>query len=155
MVYRQITKAAHSHRFFIDANTGDYICLCGILKGATEKRAKYHNRSQTYNGITYHSTLESFYAAELDYRMRAKDIKSWERQVKLDLRVNGEHITNYYMDFIIHHNDGHREFVECKGMELDLWKIKYRILEATFENFKKHPDDCLTVVKEANTRFRR
>lgn len=155
MTYRQITKAAHSHRFFIDANTGDKICLCGIQKGQEEKRAKYHNRPQTYNGITYHSSLESYYAAELDWRVKSKELVSWERQVKLDLRVNGEHITNYYMDFVELYPDGHRQFTECKGLEMEVWKMKWRILEATFEDFKKHPDDCLLVVKETSMRFRK
>lgn len=155
MTYRQITKAAHSHRFFIDANTGDHICLCGIKKGATEKRAKYHNRPQVYNGITYHSSLESYYAAELDLRVKAKDIVRWERQVKFDLRVNGHHINNYYLDFLVYYPDGHREFVECKGLELEPWKTNWKILEATFDDFKQHPDDCLLVVKETSMRFRR
>lgn len=66
MVYFQKYRGSHSHRFFVDANTGDKVCLCGITKGIEEKRAKYHNHSQTYNGITYHSKLEANYAAELD-----------------------------------------------------------------------------------------
>lgn len=158
MTYTQKTKAAHSHRFFVDLISNDMICLCGIVKGSDEKRAKYHNRSTVYNGISYHSALESFYAAELDYRVRAKDIKSWERQIKLDLKVNGQHITNYYIDFLVYHNDGSREFVECKGLEMEVWKMKWRILEATFDDFKENPDDRLTVIKEANVnraRYRR
>lgn len=111
---------------------------------------KYHAISQTYNGITYHSRFEAGYAATLDLSVKAKEIKSWQRQVKLDLRVNSQHITNYYIDFIITHLDGSREFVECKGMELDLWKMKWLILEATFDEFKQNPDDKLTVLKQTN-----
>ena len=111
---------------------------------------KYHSKTTQVDGITYHSKLEAAYAQELTLRERAKDIKSWERQVKLDLKVNGEHITNYYIDFIIHHNDGSREFVEVKGMEMEVWKLKWRILEATFDDFKEHPDDCLTVIKQSS-----
>jgi len=112
---------------------------------------KYHSSSTQFEGITYHSKLEAAYAQELSLRERAKDIKSWERQVKLDLKVNGVHITNYYIDFIIHHKDGHREFVEVKGFETDVWKMKWKILEATFDtDFKEDPDDCLTVIKQSS-----
>ena len=133
----------------------DYVCLCGAIKGQNEKRAKYHNRSSIYNGISYHSELEAFHAAELDLRMRIGEIVSWERQVRLDLKVNGMHINNYYIDFIAHLPDGSREFIECKGMELEPWKTNWKILEATFEDFKQHPDDKMVVIKEYSRRRKR
>lgn len=111
---------------------------------------KYHAKSTIYEGHVYHSKLEAAYAESLDLRKRAGDIKDWQRQVKLDLKVNGQHITNYFIDFVVHHNGGEKEFVECKGMEMDLWKIKWKILEATFDDFKESPDDFLTVVKQSS-----
>lgn len=111
---------------------------------------KYSATSTQYEGITYHSKLEAGYAESLDMRVMAKDIKSWERQVKLDLKVNGIHITNYYIDFVVTHNDGKKEFVEVKGFETDVWRMKWKILEATFEDFKETPDDFLTVVKQGS-----
>ena len=150
MTYFVKKKGSHSHRWFIDANSRDMVCLCGVTKGLNEKR-KYHNHSTTYNGHTYHSKLEANYAVELDFRLKAGDIKGWERQVKLDLKVNGYHISNYYIDFIIQHNNGVYEFTEIKGMEMDLWKMKWKILEATFDDHKRTPDDWLTVIKEVNT----
>lgn len=114
--------------------------------------SKYHAKSTQYEGITYHSNLEAGYAEELTIRERAKDIRGWDRQVKLDLRINGQHITNYYIDFVVLHNDGSREYVEVKGMELGEWKLKWRILEATFDERKEHPDDRLTVIKQSSWR---
>lgn len=112
---------------------------------------KYHSKSTAYAGNVYHSKLEAGYAQELDLRIKAKDIKSWDRQVKLDLKIDGQHITNYYIDFIIHHNDGSREFTEVKGFETELWRMKWKILEATFDKeFKEHPDDRLTVIKQSS-----
>lgn len=112
---------------------------------------KYHAKSTQVEGITYHSKLEAGYADELRLRLMAKEIAKWERQVKLDLRVNGVHITNYYIDFVITHNDGSREFVEVKGLEMGEWRMKWRILEATFDaDFKEHPDDRLTVIKQSS-----
>lgn len=111
---------------------------------------KYHAKSTQFQGITYHSGMEAAYAEELEIRRLGKDIKGWDRQYKFDLKVNGVHITNYYIDFVIHHNDGSTEYVECKGLELGEWKMKWRILEATFDDFKKTPDDRLTVIKQSS-----
>lgn len=110
---------------------------------------KYHAKSTIYEGVVYHSKFEAAYAQELDLRVRGKDIASWDRQVKLDLKVNGQHITNYYIDFLVHHKDGSREFVETKGFATAEWQMKWRIFEATFESFKKHPDDFMTLVKQS------
>ena len=112
---------------------------------------KYHAKSTSYGGNVYHSKLEAAYAQELDLRVKAGDIKDWERQVKLDLRVEDKHVANYYIDFVVHHNDGSREFVEIKGMVLPLFQIKWRIFENTFDKyFRKHPDDCITLVKQSS-----
>lgn len=109
---------------------------------------KYHAKSTIYNNISYHSKLEAAYAEGLDMAVKAGDIVKWERQVRLDLKVNGYHITNYYIDFIIHHHDGSREFVETKGFSTDTFRIKWAIFEATFDRFREHPDDCITLVKQ-------
>lgn len=112
---------------------------------------KYHAKSTMFEGQVYHSKLEAAYASELQLRVKAKDIKSWDRQVKLDLRVNGVHICHYYMDFVITHNDDSKEYVECKGLEMEVWKMKWKILEATFDQyFRVHPDDKLTVIKQSS-----
>jgi hypothetical protein len=149
MVYYQKYKSAHEHRYFIDANTGNKICLCGVEKDSvTKKPNKYHNKTQTYNGHNYDSTFEEEYAQALDYSLKSRDIKKWERQVKLDLKVNGVHITNYYIDFVVYHNDGTKEFIEVKGYENEVWKMKWKIFEAVFEDFKEGPDDFMTVVKQ-------
>jgi len=111
---------------------------------------KYHAKSNQLDGVTYDSKLEAAYAAELQLRQHAGEITKVERQVKLDLQVNGVHITNYYIDFIVHYPDGSREFTELKGLELGEWKLKWRLLEATFDSFKEHPDDRLLVVKQSS-----
>lgn len=117
---------------------------------------KYRAKKTEYNGVVYHSKLESAYAEELDWRVKAKEIKSWDRQVKLDLKINDTHITNYYIDFVIHHNDGSKEYVECKGVETPDWKIKWKIFEAIFDdNFREHPDDIIILIKQSSIRFAR
>lgn len=106
---------------------------------------KYKNVKQTYNGYTYDSRREAEYAFELDMRMKAGEVKRWERQYKLDLRANGKHICNYYVDFLVELADGSLQLVEVKGMELPLWKLKVKIMEATF--LIENPEYGYLVVK--------
>ena len=112
---------------------------------------KYHAKSTEYGGHVYHSKFEAAYAQSLDLAQQAGDIKEWERQVRLDLKVNGQKICSYYIDFIATHNDGSKEYIECKGVEMEVWKIKWRILESTFDtDFRQNPNDQLTVVKQTS-----
>lgn len=100
------------------------------------KQNKYNAKSNVYNGQIYHSKKESAYAAELDLRLKAKEIKSWDRQVKISLDVNGYHICNYYIDFVIKHNDNSTEYVEVKGYETDVWRLKWKLFEALYGDKK-------------------
>ena len=107
--------------------------------------SKYGAKSHIYEGISYHSKKEAGYAAELDLRKKASDIKGWERQIKISLDVNGYHICNYYVDFLITHMDGQKEFVEVKGFETPEWQLKWRLFEALHETIL--PGSSLLVVK--------
>lgn len=99
----------------------------------------------TYGGYIYQSKFEAHYAFELDARLRAGEIERWERQVKIPLDVNGYHISNYYIDFVAYYPDGTIEYVECKGLASEVWKLKWKIFEALFSD---RPDVKLTVVKQ-------
>lgn len=91
---------------------------------------KYKNVRQTYNGYSYMSKLEAGQAYELDCRLKAKEIISWDKQVKIDLQAYGKHICNYYIDFVAIRKDGVKEYIEVKGMETDLWKLKWKMFTA-------------------------
>lgn len=111
----------------------------------TKKQNKYHNISQIYNGISYDSKKEAAYAKELDLRLKAKDIQSWRRQVSIQLSIYSQPICKYYMDFEITHNDGTIEMVEIKGFQTEIWRLKWKILEAIYE--KEHPEIILTIIR--------
>jgi hypothetical protein len=67
--------------------------------------------------------------------MRAKEIKGYDRQVKLSFEIcesclklcsvacpdhpkkKVRHLVNYYFDFVVHLNNGTDEYVEVKGVE--------------------------------------
>ena len=105
--------------------------------------SKYGAKSTEYEGQVYHSKKEAGYAAELDLRVRAKDIKSWRRQVRIPLDVNGYHICNYYIDFELTHNDDTIEYVEVKGFPTEVWRLKWKLTEALLGD---RDDIKLTVV---------
>lgn len=111
----------------------------------TRSKSKYHNVSQVYNGIRYDSKKEAKYAEDLDWRVKAGDIKSWDRQKKISLDVNGKHIANYYIDFVVYHNDGSREYVEVKGFAAEVWRLKWKLFEALIQDID--PGMEITVVR--------
>lgn len=94
------------------------------------KRNKYNARKTQYNGRYYDSALEAAYAEQLDWELKAGDIKEVIPQFKISLDVNGVHIANYYMDFKVVYPDGHYEYFEVKGMETPLWRMKWRLAQA-------------------------
>jgi hypothetical protein len=91
---------------------------------------KYNAKSQEYNGEKYDSKGEAGYAQELDWRIKAGEIKSYERQVKIPLIVNGVLICNYYADFIVITKHDAVEIHEYKGMVLPLFQLKWKLLQA-------------------------
>ena len=56
--------------------------------------SKYKAVKQTYEGYSYDSKFEASYAAELDLRLKGKDILDWEKQFKISIDINGFHICN-------------------------------------------------------------
>lgn len=111
----------------------------------TSRFNKYGNVKQTYDGFNYQSKAEADYAMELDLRLKAKDIKFWERQYKVSIEHNGKLICNYYVDFLIQHNDDSYELVEIKGAETSTWRLKKKLLEIIW--LPEHPDFIYTVIK--------
>lgn len=105
------------------------------------RRNKYNAKSCQYDGSIYHSRAEASYAQELDLRIKAKDIKSWKKQEKIDIRVNDIHVCNYYIDFVITHNDDTLEYVEVKGFSTAIWRLKWKLAMACY------PDRKYTLVR--------
>ena len=110
-----------------------------------KKGNKYNNTKQNYNGNRYDSKKESSYAEQLDLRIKAKDIKGYDRQFKLELKVNGYKICSWKIDFRIIHNDDSFEFVEVKGFETYDYIIKRKLFEALMDEM--YPGSVLTIIK--------
>jgi len=107
--------------------------------------SKYGAHSTEYGGAVYHSKKEAGYAQELDLRIKAGEVKSWDRQVRISLDVNGFHICDYYLDFRVHLNDGTVEMVEVKGFETPVWRLKWKLFEAIYGH--DNPEHKLIVVR--------
>lgn len=87
-------------------------------------------KKQVYNGQRFDSGFEARQAQELDLRLKAKEIKSWEAHKRIPLIVNDFHIGDYEIDFVVHHHDGTTEYIETKGRKTEVWSWKWKIFEA-------------------------
>ena len=107
---------------------------------------KFGNVKQTYDGYSYMSKAEADYAMELDLRLKAKDIKFWERQFKVAITnpKSDKHICNYFLDFIIQHNDDSYELIEVKGYPTSTWMLKKKLLEVLW--LPENPNYRYTVI---------
>lgn len=115
-------------------------------KAAYRTKSKYNNKSQVFNGRKYHSIREATHAEELEWRVKAGEIEKVIPQFKLDLRVNGMHICNYYIDFKVILTNGDVEYHEVKGFETDVWRLKWLLTEALAKEMLE-PDAKLLVIK--------
>ncbi len=103
---------------------------------------KYGAVKTEFQGRHYDSKFEASVAAELDLLLKAKEYTKIEPQVTIPLIVNGMKVGQYRADFLCTLPDGSLEVVEAKGMETMLFRLKWRVLEAT------RPDLKLTIVKQ-------
>lgn len=99
--------------------------------------SKFHNRRTEYAGVVYHSAKEAKYAAELDLRVRVGEVKEWFRQVRIPLRINGKFVCTYVVDFMYKDADGRETYVEVKGAETPLWRLKWTLFNALYPTFRK------------------
>lgn len=94
--------------------------------------SKYGNKTTTFNDRAYDSKLEAKYAQQLDTALKGGAIRGVTAQFRLDLSVNGTHICNYIVDFLVTNNDGSLELWEIKGYETDVWKLKWKLAQALY-----------------------
>lgn len=111
----------------------------------TQTKNKYNAKGQEYNGHWYHSKKEARYAEELDWLVKGKKIRSWERQVKVELKVNGKLICNYYCDFKVIDNEGGVQFHEVKGLSTDTFILKWKLFQALIDEIS--PGAELIIIK--------
>lgn len=101
----------------------------------TRTKKKYRNKSKVYTtslygSRTFDSIKEANYCEELDWLLKAKEIKHYDLQYKIELRgLEGKKVCNYYCDFRVVLIDGTIEYHEVKGFETMLWQLKWKLTE--------------------------
>lgn len=99
---------------------------------------KYGSTSHEYDGRVYHSKAEANYAQELDLLLKAGEVLEWTPQFKIDLKANGKQICTYIPDFFVVMADGSKELHEIKGFATEVYRLKRKIMEATY--LVEHPE---------------
>lgn len=100
------------------------------------KGNKFNAKKTLLDGKNFHSQSEGDFYAELKLQERAGLIQGFDTQVKEELVAYGETIANYYVDFLVYHNDGTKEFIEHKGKQTPDWWIKWKMLTAKYKDDK-------------------
>jgi len=106
-------------------------------KSGYRSKSKYGNKTKIYNGRAYDSIREATHAEELDWRMKAGEIKEIIPQFRISLDVAGTHIANYFVDFKVITKDDSVEYHEVKGFETEVWRLKWKLFEALLDQIDK------------------
>lgn len=95
--------------------------------------SKYHNKPCEINGEKFDSRREARRYGELQWLLKAGQIKDLERQVKFELipRQDGERVCSYVADFTYYEKNGDNWVYiveDCKGAKTDVYKIKRKLM---------------------------
>jgi hypothetical protein len=69
---------------------------------------------------------------------RAGGIVDYECQKTFHLTVNGVHICDHRVDFLVQTNDDRQEVHEVKGFGTMIWYMKMRLFEALYPEIEYH-----------------
>ncbi len=125
----------------------------------TERRINKYGAIKTeYNGYKYDSKFEASVALDLDLRLKAGEIKNWERQFRVEMwayNCHGDRVmkVSHKVDFRVHEHDGSYTLLEAKGIETADYKMRRKWLELFW--LPENLDHIYQVVKEKNTYKRR
>jgi hypothetical protein len=83
-------------------------------------------------GHIHRSRFEAKVCGDLHIRYKNLEIRT---EVKFSMDINGEHICNHYMDFVVTLADGSFLAVEAKGAQTATWKIKSKLFKALYPEY--------------------
>jgi hypothetical protein len=93
---------------------------------------KYGNTKVHFDGQLFDSKGEANYYGELLLEKKAGLIKEIARQVRIPLVVNGTRVCFIVIDFRITYANGKVKYVEYKGYETDVYKLKRKLFQALY-----------------------
>jgi hypothetical protein len=113
------------------------------------RTSKYNTKKVEIDGIKFDSKAEGDYYLHLKQQVSERQILGFERQKRMLLQegfsvegVKGKIRPIFYViDFIITENDGTLTYVDVKGMETDVFKLKKKL-------FMKRYNTALLKVKK-------
>lgn len=108
---------------------------------------KFNAKRTEFSGRKYDSKMEAGYAETLEWRKKAGELTEIIPQFKIDIRINGKHWRNYYIDFKCLRKDGIWEYHEVKGFATEVWKMKWGALVMLKEELLE-PGAELIVIKK-------
>ena len=92
------------------------------------KPSKFHSVMEECDNVKFQSKKEAKYYRELKARVFAKEVAYFLRQVPFDL-LGG---IRYRVDFMEVWTDGSIHWVDVKGFRTQTYKIKRRMVEASY-----------------------
>lgn len=97
---------------------------------AWRSRSKYRNVRSEYGGRTFDSKAQAQYAAELDLRQRAGEIRAWIPEVSLPLPTSSYRMR---IDFMLIMADGSYRWQDVKGAPPTRdWKLKQDLVRNAY-----------------------
>jgi hypothetical protein len=87
----------------------------------TRKKGRVNRKTTNYGDHKYDSMAEAKYAEDLDWRLKAGEIKAWSPHPNLHFYfidpVTGDriHLFDYKIDFMVEYHNGTIEYVEFKS----------------------------------------
>lgn len=100
-----------------------------------EKYNKFKNSKVVVDGITFDSRHEANYYGILKYRLKAGEIKSFERQKDFPFVVNGMLVCRYKADFVVTYPDGSIQVIDTKSefsRKEPVYRIKFKLMQAVY-----------------------
>jgi len=94
----------------------------------TAKPSKYHAVMEECQGIKFQSKREAKYYRELQARVSTGEVKYFLMQVPF-LLIGG---VRYRCDFMEVWTDGSIHYIDVKGFKTETYRIKRRMVEASF-----------------------
>ncbi|MBB6672610.1 DUF1064 domain-containing protein [Cohnella nanjingensis] len=104
------------------------------------RTSKYGARHVIADGRRFDSRAEYRYYEQLKLRLRAKDIASFECQVRYTILDPYKHPTTgrkvqgivYVADFVVTHLDGSHEVIDVKGVRTEAYRNKKKMFESKY-----------------------
>ena len=94
---------------------------------------KYRAKKVTTADGTFDSKAELAHWGELKWRERAGEISHLKRQVKYSINVEGEHICDYYADFVYYDKATLQTLtIDVKGYKTDAYRLKAKLMKAVY-----------------------